>query len=125
MPLYRRIADGLRDEIARGVRRPGTLLPSERALCRRFSASRGTVRHALNLLVRERLAAPVQGVGYVVGAAADRLGPDPEARVSLTLLHTAVAMLESCDARADPGTVPRVAALLRAATRTHRPHPRP
>lgn len=65
-PLYRAIADSLRRAIAEGIHQPGTLLPSERELCDRFSVARGTVRNGLRLLVTEGLAVPVHGRGYEV-----------------------------------------------------------
>lgn len=49
-PRYQRIADELREGIASGVPPMGGTLPSEDELCRRFEASRYTIRAALKLL---------------------------------------------------------------------------
>lgn len=53
--LHARVAEELRDRIARGDLTPGTPLPSEAQLCVEFGASRGTVRIALANLRREGL----------------------------------------------------------------------
>lgn len=52
-PLYARVHDALRREIAEGRIAPGDRLPTETELCRRFGVSRITVRHALHLLRAE------------------------------------------------------------------------
>lgn len=52
-PLYRWLAETLRDEIQRGVYKPGDLLPTERELTQRYGLSSITVTRALNELVRE------------------------------------------------------------------------
>ena len=49
-PLYRRIAEEIRLQIATGDLLPGQLLPSEHALVSRYGAARGTVRQALAAL---------------------------------------------------------------------------
>jgi len=49
-PLYRRIADDIRRQIARGDLLPGQLLPSEHDLVSRYGVARGTVRQALAAL---------------------------------------------------------------------------
>lgn len=113
LPVYRRIAEVLRRDILDGRRRPGSLLPSERELCRRFTVARATVRQSLQLLVHESLAVPVQGVGYVVGTAGAAVRPAPElpaVHVPVACLHTAIELLET----GTPATASRVATLLRA-----------
>lgn len=120
LPVYRRIAETLRQDIIEGRRRTGALLPSERELCRRFRVTRATVRHSLQLLVYEELALPVQGVGYVVGTVRTPLRPAPElpsVPVPVAFLTTAIEMLEAGDTGAAPATASRVAALLRAVVR--------
>lgn len=119
-PVYRRIADTLRQDILEGRRRKGTLLPSERELCRRFCVTRATVRNSLQLLVHEELALPVHGVGYVVGTARTPLctAPEPSSvQVPVAHLNTAIEMLEAADTDAASPTASRVAALLRAVVR--------
>jgi len=52
-PLYRWLAETLREEIAQGIYKPGDALPTEHELMRRYSLSSTTVRHAVHELVRE------------------------------------------------------------------------
>jgi GntR family transcriptional regulator len=65
-PLYRRVVDALRQEIADGVHAVGDRLPTEDALGRRFGVSRHTVREALRALRDEGLVASRQGAGTTV-----------------------------------------------------------
>ncbi|MFE9567473.1 GntR family transcriptional regulator [Streptomyces sp. NPDC006692] len=71
-PPYRRVADVLREEIGRGVLRPGQQLPSHRELQERFEIANMTARSALRVLREEGLIYTVQGRGSYV------LGQDPE-----------------------------------------------
>ncbi|MGQ0838213.1 GntR family transcriptional regulator [Actinokineospora sp.] len=50
VPVYRQLADVLRDRISSGSYPPGTQLPSERDLVAEFGVSRPTVRQAVGLL---------------------------------------------------------------------------
>jgi len=68
-PRYHEIADRLFAEIRTGVHPVGALLPTEQDLCRRFSASRHTVREALRQLQDMGLIARRQGSGSRVLAA--------------------------------------------------------
>lgn len=61
--LYRRMAAELRDQITRGVLRPGDHLPTERELGERYGVSRNTVRLAVSRLVNEGLVLVVPGRG--------------------------------------------------------------
>src|SRR5262245_10858400 len=65
-PLYRKVVDALRDDIASGRPAVGDRLPTEDALCRRFGVSRHTVREALRTLRDEGLVASKQGAGSTV-----------------------------------------------------------
>jgi GntR family transcriptional regulator len=65
-PLYRRVVDALREDIASGAVAVGDRLPTEDALCRRFGVSRHTVREALRALRDEGLVASRQGAGTTV-----------------------------------------------------------
>lgn len=65
-PLYVRVAQALKDDIVGGVQPVGSQLPTEDALCERFSVSRHTVREALRLLRDDGLVASRQGAGTVV-----------------------------------------------------------
>lgn len=66
VPLYRRLAKTLTEDIVSGAQPVGSLLPTEDELCKRFSVSRHTVREALRLLREEGLVASRQGAGTVV-----------------------------------------------------------
>jgi len=68
-PLHRHIADELRRQILDEHLVPGYQLPSEHELARRYGASRGTVRHALNTLRAEGAIAARRGARWVVLAA--------------------------------------------------------
>lgn len=54
-PLYRQIADRIREQIARGELKHGDALPTESALQREFGVSRVTVRQALRQLVEQQI----------------------------------------------------------------------
>ena len=54
-PRYRVIADVLLEEIRSGRHAPGNLLPTEVKLCKRFNASRHTVREALRSITQKGL----------------------------------------------------------------------
>jgi len=63
---YRQIANYLQIYINQNNLKHGDLLPSEQQLCTRFDCSRGTVRQAVDVLVRERLVCRRQGAGMFV-----------------------------------------------------------
>jgi len=65
-PLHARIAMQLRREIRSGVYPPGQRLPSEVVLARALNASRGTLRHALRVLVEDGLIYTLSGRGSYV-----------------------------------------------------------
>lgn len=67
-PLYRKVANVLRDEIISGIYPVGNLLPTEDKLCERFSVSRHTVREAMRLLREDNLVSSRRGSGTVVVA---------------------------------------------------------
>lgn len=67
-PRYRRIARQLLDEIATGRHPVGSLIPTEVELCRRFRASRYTVREALRVITAKGLVSRRPGAGSVVVA---------------------------------------------------------
>jgi GntR family transcriptional regulator len=62
-PLYRQLADLLRERIVSGELQAGELLPSEPALVSQFDVSRTTARLALAELRREGLVETVKGSG--------------------------------------------------------------
>lgn len=65
-PLYLQIADDLRRDILRGIRAPGSALPSIAELVQRCETSTTTVRQAFNLLRSEGLVYGQQGKGMFV-----------------------------------------------------------
>lgn len=65
-PMYRKIADALREKITAGELKPGDALPTESSLQETFSVSRVTVRQALKLLTEEQIIESIQGSGSYV-----------------------------------------------------------
>ena len=65
-PMYRQIADALREQINAGELKPGDALPTESSLQDAFSVSRVTVRQALKLLTEEHIIESIQGSGSYV-----------------------------------------------------------
>lgn len=65
-PIYRQIADTLRQQIANGELKPGDSLPTEALLREQYGVSRVTVRQALKLLTEERVIESLQGSGWYV-----------------------------------------------------------
>lgn len=66
IPRYLQLADIFRQRIARGVWKPGDMLPSIEMLMSEFSVARVTVRQAIRLLDEEGLVSPQRGRGTVV-----------------------------------------------------------
>src|SRR6516162_3759456 len=62
-PMYRKIAQDLREQIESGTVAPGNQLPTELELRDRYGASRNTVRDAVKLLTRDGLAESKPGQG--------------------------------------------------------------
>src|SRR5262250_338408 len=72
--LYIQVRDHLAQQIARGVLKPGTPLPSELELADQLGVSLGTLRKGLEALENERLITRRQGRGtFVRDYAADTL----------------------------------------------------
>jgi len=65
-PLYRQVADVLRDRIENGLFRPGERIPTEYELCDQFGVSRISIRQALAELVHDGLLHRRQGSGTFV-----------------------------------------------------------
>jgi GntR family transcriptional regulator len=65
-PMYRRIADVLREEIESRRLPPGSQLPTEDALRERFRASRNTIRDAVKTLIALNLVETRPGQGTFV-----------------------------------------------------------
>ena len=79
---YRRVQESLADEIRRGGRPPGSLLPPERALAEHFGVSRVTLRRALTELERSGLIARTYSRGWAVAGA--RIGEPPNVLMSFS-----------------------------------------
>lgn len=65
-PLYRQIAELLREKIEKGEYRFGQFIPSERELSAKYGVNRLTLRKAIALLVNEGLLIPKPGKGTYV-----------------------------------------------------------
>lgn len=62
-PLYRQLADIIKNDIKSGTFAPGSKLPSENELAKKYSMSRLTARQAVTVLVNEGLAERFHGKG--------------------------------------------------------------
>ena len=65
-PLWRQLADVLRQEIDTGKLERGRVIPSETTLMQEHGLARGTVRKAIDALADEGLVVRVQGRGTFV-----------------------------------------------------------
>ncbi|MCW2880778.1 MAG: GntR family transcriptional regulator [Sphaerisporangium sp.] len=65
-PIYRRIADRLRQAILAGEFRDGDRLPGENAIMSEYGIARATARQALAVLINEGVAVPRRGSGVYV-----------------------------------------------------------
>ena len=92
-PLYLKVHRAIADEIARGTYRHGDRLPTERALCERFSVSRVTLRRALRSLVEDGVLNPSQGRGWFV--APGPLSEPPNALLSFSKMAAALGLVPS------------------------------
>jgi DNA-binding transcriptional MocR family regulator len=69
---YEQVAEHIRDQVRRGVLRPGERIPSVRSLSRRLGMSVSTVMQGYGLLQDERLIEPRPQSGYYVKMPAQR-----------------------------------------------------
>ena len=67
-PPYIQLANILQDQIASGVYLPGSRLPSESKLCKRYRVSPMTVRRSIKNLLRRNIVRTVRGSGTYVKA---------------------------------------------------------
>lgn len=65
-PLYRKIAQQMKDEISKGEWKEGNAIPTELMLSETYQASRVTVRQAIKVLVQQGLLYKIQGSGTYV-----------------------------------------------------------
>lgn len=66
IPLYARIRDYVREQMAGGIWKPGDRLPSENELAAQFQVSRITVKQAMAALAKEGYVYRIQGKGSFV-----------------------------------------------------------
>ena len=64
--LYTDIYDNIKNDIVKGIYKPGEKLPSENEFCKEYGVSRGTVRKALEMLAEEGLVNSLHGKGVYV-----------------------------------------------------------
>lgn len=100
-PLYAQIVQLLAQEIGERRLSPGTVLPSEAALCKRFGVARSVVRQALSVLAADGLIHREQGRPAVVAARSEHrrlvqrsIGLYDQFASAGTLLRTQVLRLE-------------------------------
>ena len=66
IPLYVQLYQILKGKIHGNIHAPGEAIPSETVLAEKYGITRGTVRHAISLLVAEGLVKQVRGKGTIV-----------------------------------------------------------
>ena len=66
VPLYQKVRESLKKDLARGVWKPGNMLPTELELGERFGVSPGTIKQAILGLVRDGLITRRPGKGTFV-----------------------------------------------------------
>ena len=64
--LYVQLANIIRNDVNDGTLKPGTQIPSEPELCKKYKISRVTVRNAIDLLCKENILYKKQGKGTYV-----------------------------------------------------------
>jgi DNA-binding GntR family transcriptional regulator len=67
-PAYVQLVNILKDQIAQGIYLPGSRLPSESELCKRYQVSPMTVRRSINILLDQGIVSTIQGSGTYVKA---------------------------------------------------------
>ena len=66
VPLYYQLADRLREDVTKGELVLGGPLPSENELMKKYDISRGTIREAMRILIRDGLIERKRGIGTFV-----------------------------------------------------------
>jgi GntR family transcriptional regulator len=109
---YRRVQESLAEEIRRGGRQAGSLLPPERALAEHFGVSRVTLRRALTELENSGLIARSSPRGWAV--AGSRIGEPPNVLMSFSEMATARGLrpgARKISSRLRPATIDEADAL--------------
>ena len=84
-PLYRQLANHLREKIILGEIHPGEKLPSENDMLESYNVGRLTIRNALALLVQEGMLTKVQGKGtFCTGGSLNRPALDIEVLLDMS-----------------------------------------
>jgi len=81
-PLYRQIKALITQSLVAGEWKPGTAIPSEQDLARRYNVSQGTVRKAISELAEEKLVIRYQGRGTFVASHAEERVQFPFLRIT-------------------------------------------
>ena len=66
LPLYRQLAEKIKEEIYKGTYKQDQQIPTEIELCSMYSVSRSTVRKAIEQLANDRLLIKIHGKGTFV-----------------------------------------------------------
>jgi GntR family transcriptional regulator len=108
-PIYRRIADSLRQQIEAGTLKPGEQLPTELEIADTWRTSRSTVRDALKLLIARSLVEARPGQGTFVTEKITPIVTDLSATHDLGTGETARYYIDVLKQQRTPrSTVPRV-----------------
>lgn len=81
-PLYRQIKALITQSLVAGEWKPGSAIPSEQDLARRYNVSQGTVRTAISELAEEKLVIRYQGRGTFVASHAEERVQFPFLRIT-------------------------------------------
>jgi GntR family transcriptional regulator len=111
---YQYVADALRRRIIGGELGPGQQLPPERELCDQYSASRITIRRALQILADEMLIERRQGSGTFVSPTPTRKIPLLNTDFSGSMAAHAPDVERGLDTHEWQKASPNVAAMLQA-----------
>jgi GntR family transcriptional regulator len=93
VPLHERVRHQLAGDVAAGIYRRGTRLPSERDLCTRLNVSRVTLRRALTQLADDGLLTPSHGRGWYV--AVEPVGEPANVLISFSAMARAQRLTPS------------------------------
>ncbi|HHY35338.1 MAG TPA: GntR family transcriptional regulator [Firmicutes bacterium] len=90
-PMYRQIADQIRQAVAGGILRPGDRLPSVRDLAVYLTINPNTVVRAYQELEKDGLIETARGRGVFVSCRAAEVAPDEKVRRIAPILDRLVA----------------------------------
>jgi GntR family transcriptional regulator len=103
VPLYYQLQEILKQQIESGEWLPGSPLPGEQVLARRFGVSRVVVRQALGILADDRQIERIRGVGTFVadpklesraGGLCRLVDQGPDSGVGIRILQAGLAQIE-------------------------------